>query len=303
MNLDASYYKLFSALALAGSFSFFVLGVGVAFRWIKFPDLTGDGSFALGGAITARLIAEGASIGFAILFAVIGGCIAGLGTAAMHRYLRVPKILAGVLMMMALYTVNLRVLGRPNLPIPRSSGIFSIVGDAIGSSLALQIFLIIVSILIVGYLLLYVFLESRTGLFLRISGASNSVAISYGVSPLQTLLGLSIANGLIALSGSLVAQHSYSADIHMGFGQLIVAVAALFIGMTLFRRPTVSNLLLASISGSVIYMLLIQLSLEFGIQTQDFRLISTLIVLGAISVATLTGKGESLRRGVDAFGL
>jgi putative ABC transport system permease protein len=279
------------------------VGVAIAFRWIKFPDLTGDGSFTLGGVITARLVSLGTPPPIAILVALIAGTLAGLGTCAMHKYLRVPKILAGILMTMGLYTINLRILGVPNLGLPISSSIFSVLPEGSGHTWALYILVLLGALTLIILFLLYIILESKTGLSIRIAGANPKMAIAQGISPNKLFWGLGAANGLIALSGSLVAQRSYNADIHMGTGQVIVAVAALFIGMIIFRKATARDLLAAGLFGSLIYMMLMQAALEFGVQAQDFRLISTVIVLVCIVIAALRGGHKALRKGADAFGI
>lgn len=301
--MDALLYKFFSALSQGLAFAFFTAGVAIAFRWIKFPDLTGDGSFTLGGVITARLVSLGCSVWLAMPIAVVAGFIAGCGTYAMYRHLRVPKILAGVLMMMGLYTINLRILGRPNLQFPRADGILGILPTAAGSEWALYVLILFLAFSVIGFLALFTFLESRIGLVMRVCGANPRMASTNGISPARLFLGLGLANGLIALSGALIAQRSYNADIHMGTGQIIVAVAALFIGMVVFRKASSSQILLAALSGSLIYMVLMQAALEVGVQAQDFRLISTLIVLACIMMASLRGHGDALRKGADAFGI
>ncbi len=221
----------------------------------------------------------------------------------MYRYLRVPKILSGVLMMMALYTINLRILGRPNLQVYRDRSIFKVLPSTLGSEWALYVFLIFAVITIIVFFIIYTYLESRSGLTLRVAGANPKVASLHGISPRKVFLGLGLANALIALSGALIAQKSYSADIHMGVGQVIVAVAALFVGMVIFRKSNTKNLIAASLIGSLLYMLLMQFALEIGVKAQDFRLISTLIVLVSITIATKTRKKETMRRGMDTFGL
>ncbi len=301
--MDALLYKFFSALSQGCAFLFFTVGIAVAFRWIKFPDLTGDGSFTLGGVVTARLVSEGWSVWLAMPIAVIAGFAAGCGTYAMHRYLRVPKILAGVLMMMGLYTINLRILGRPNLQFPREAGILGFLPSASGKEWAFHAFLLFSAFAFIALLILYAFLESRLGLVMRVCGANPRMASMHGIAPTKLFLGLGMANALIAFSGALIAQRSYNADILMGAGQVVVAVAALFIGMVLFRRASSAQILAAATVGSLIYMILMQAALEVGVQAQDFRLISTLIVLGAIFVASLRGRGEALRKGADAFGI
>lgn len=265
--------------------------------------MTGEGSFTLGAVITASLVSFGISVWIAIPIAMFAGYLSGIGTYAMYHYLKVPKILAGILTAMALYTVNLRILGRPNLQFPRNKSIFSIIPDSLGWEWAFYVFITISLLVILGFFLTYTFLESKSGLSLRVSGSNPKMGAFHGISPKKVFFGLGLANALIALSGSLIAQRSYNADIHMGVGQVIVAVAALFIGMVLFRKTNTKNLIMASIAGSIIYMLLMQIALEIGIKAQDFRLISTLIVLISIVLATKSRKYRSLRHGTDAFGI
>lgn len=302
-KIDELLYKLFSALSQGAAFAFFTLGIGIAFRWIKFPDLTGDGSFTLGAVITTALISLGVPVWIAMPLAILSGFLAGVGTFSMYRYLKVPKILSGVLMTMALYTVNLRILGRPNVQVPRSESIFAVLPSTLGKEWAISMFVLLALIACIGFLILYTFLESRSGILLRAAGSNPKMAVINGISPLQIFWGLGLANGLIAFSGSLIAQRSYNADIHMGMGQVIVAVAALFVGMVIFRRTTTMHLLAASLTGSLLYMFLMQVALEIGVQAQDFRLISTLIVLVSIFLVSMRGGREALRRGADAFGI
>lgn len=294
---------MLSALSQGLAFSFYTLGIAIAFRWVKFPDLTGEGSFTLGAIITTSLVSLNFSVWIAMPVAMLAGYFSGIGTYSMYKYLKVPKILAGILMTMALYTINLRVLGRPNLQFPRNKSIFSILPVSLGAEWALYVFLIISIIVLLGFFIVYTFLESRSGLTLRVSGANPKMATIHGISPKRIFWGLGLANALIALSGALIAQRSYNADIHMGVGQIIVAVAALFIGMVIFSKTNTKHLIAASITGSVVYMFLMQLALEIGVRAQDFRLISTLIVLSSIVIATKSRKYQALSRGTDVFGI
>ena len=191
----------------------------------------------------------------------------------------------------------------PNRQFPRKEGILGILPAVQGAEWAAYTLMLLSVFVLVGFSILFTILESRLGLELRIGGANPRMASTHGISPRRQFIGLGLANSLIALSGALVAQRSYNADIHMGTGQIIVAVAALFIGMVIFRRASSQHLLLAALIGSVLYMVLMQAALEVGVQAQDFRLISTLIVLASIVVASLQKGGEGLRKGVDAFGI
>lgn len=296
-------FKFISALSLSFAFVFFVIGIAFAFRWLKFPDLTGDGSFTLGGVLTAKLLSNGISIEIAILCSILAGFASGIFTAAVHQYLKVPKILAGILTLMALYTVNLRILGRPNMSISFIDGIYQIFSDYRGLEKIIGIFVCNTFFLVIGVIIVFVIFESRLGLEMRIAGANPHMASMYGISNFILLIGLGISNSLISFSGSLIAQMSYSADINMGTGQIIIAIAALFIGMTLFRKSDICSLVIACILGAILFMLVRQLALEFGLQAQDFKLFSTLIVLFCVSILAYKQNGLNQINDIDDIGI
>ncbi len=260
-----------------------VLGVYLTFRVLDFPDLTVDGAFTLGAAVAAKLILSGYDPWLALLAAILGGALAGLVTGLLHTQLKVAPLLAGILTMIALYSINLRIMGQANLSLLRVETIFTGVkgytalvpfGPALLGALLAALVLI----------LLYLFLQTELGMGIRATGDNEQMIRSLGVNTAtMKLVGLAIANALVAFSGGLIAQYQGFADIGMGIGMIIAGLAAVIIGEALVGSQTLARALLAAVIGSILYRAIISLVLRLGLPATDLKLLTSLIVVMAMA--------------------
>jgi putative tryptophan/tyrosine transport system permease protein len=272
-------------------FAFLGLGVLITFRFFRFPDLTAEGSYPLGGAVAAALLVAGVNPFAATFAAILAGCAAGFVTALIHTKLRINNIIAGIVVMTALYTVNLRVMGKANTPLLATPTVF---GDVIAALNALGLGLsenALTTISIAGALLLVAagalvwFFHTDLGLAVRGTGQNETMMLSLGVDVDRTkMVGLALSNGFIALSGALVAQNHGFADIGMGIGILVTGAAAVLIGEAIFGDRSIAVWVLAAIVGVVLYRLLVAAALRLGLQPIDLRLVTALLLLVALAI-------------------
>ena len=258
------------------------IGVYLTFRSLDVADLTVDGSLATGGAVAVMLIRAGWNAWLALLCAFIAGMLAGLVTGLFHTRCGIPAILSGILTQLALYSINLRIMAnKSNQPVGVDK--YSLlVSQRYVRELSLQnplpLLLVILAVLIA---LLYWFFGTERGCSLRATGANSRMASAQGINVNSNLvLGLMLSNGLVALSGGLLAQYQGASDVNMGRGAIVIGLAAVIIGEVLFDRifRSFSMKLVAVCIGAVIYYLVLQLVLQFGLNTNDLKLITALIV-------------------------
>jgi len=256
---------------------------------LAFPDLTVDGSFVLGAAVVAVLIINGVNPFLATLAAIGAGLCAGLATSLLNTKLRIPALLASILVMVGLYSVNLRIMGRPNLALLREVTIFSLASQLPGLETRLVYQLVVVAVLaVMVFFILNWFLRTEIGLALRATGDNEQMVRGAGVdTDKTTILGVSIANGLVAFSGGVVAQAQGFVDVNMGIGMIIIGLASVIIGEALFRPRGVARLLLAALGGAFVYRLVISIALRAGMDPGDLKLITAVIVIIALSVPYL----------------
>ena len=269
------------------------LGVFLTYRVLKFPDLTVDGSFVTGAAIASVLLVQYGIDPFTVLLvAFVAGGIAGLITGLLNTRLGITNLLAGVLTMIMLYSINLRIMGRPNLSLLRVSTATRVV-DAAWSPLGSFSILAFIGILTIAIkLLLDAFLRTEIGFALRATGDSERMITAQGVNTkTMKLLGLALSNGLVALSGALVAQYSGFADVGMGLGTIVTGLAAVIIGGTLIRSSRVGWMTTSVLLGSLVYRIAVILALRYGyvigFQASDLKLITSLLVILALVVPYL----------------
>ena len=290
-----------SALEQGLVYCFMVLGVFITFRVLDFPDLTVDGSLPLGAAVTGALIVGGHSPLLATAAGVGAGLCAGVVTGCLHVLLKSgesdstnygPKLLAGILTMTALYTVNLRIMGRSNIPLLGVDGVFEKVGDFLSLTMvSWNLILALAALALVVKYLLDWFLHTEFGLTLQATGDNEQMIRALGTNTnLTRIVGLATANGLVALSGSLVAQQQGFADVGMGIGTIVAGLASLIMGEVLFGARSISWVLFSVIGGSIVYRLLIAVSLRFGIAPTDLKLLTAILVVVALSVPTVRKK-------------
>jgi putative ABC transport system permease protein len=277
----------FDAIEIGLLYALVALGVYLSFRILEFPDLTVDGSFPLGGAVAATLIIKGVNPLLATIMAFFLGTIAGFITAFLNVKLKILNLLASILTMIALYSINLRIMGAPNLSLLGQNTIITPIETAlknIPDSLLHPLWLFI--IIMVTKLGLDYFLNSELGLALRATGANIGMAKAQGI-PTDNLiiLGIALSNGLVALGGALFAQIYGFADVTMGVGTIVFGLASVIIGETFLSAKTVKIATLGAIIGAVVYRLAVAIALNvnfLGLQAQDLNLITSVLVAIAL---------------------
>lgn len=276
------------------------LGVYLSFRVLSFPDLSVDGTFPLGAAVAGILILRGVNPAWATLAGAGAGLLAGTFTGVLATRLRIPGLLAGVLTMIMLYSLNLRIMGRPNLSLlGKPSALLSLAQifrapQTYGNLMASGIFCLM------ALLLLFLFLHTELGGAMRAVGQNPELVRSLGLNPDNlVVLGLALANALVGLSGALAAQYSGFADVGMGVGTIIAGLASVIVGEILLRPRSLLFAVLAAVFGSFVYRLAITLALRYGASlgftASDLRLLTALVVLGALAAPALRMalKGEN----------
>lgn len=299
-----------------------VFGIVITLRFLNWPDLTVDGSFTLGAAVLAITLENGHSPWLAMILAAMAGFMAGAATFALNRKLGISKILSGILIMLILYSVNLRIMGKANISLLRIGTLFtSFDGNGIGDPIRLAVFL---AIAVTFLLILCYFMVTRIGLFLRATGDNEFMVQSHGVNTSTLfLIGLGLSNALIAVSGALVAQNQGFADIGMGTGMIITGIAALIIGETIFSGiislkkmfktssdketlpPKGKHLLPwqsfselgAALLGAFFYFLIIAVCLRIGLAPTDLKLATGVLVILGIAFRLKGPTVETYARG------
>lgn len=285
---------LTGALEIGLIFALVALGVLISFRILDFPDLTADGSFPLGGAVAATLIAGGHDPWLACGIAALAGAAAGWVTAWLNVRLNILQLLASILVMIALYSINLRIMGAPNMPLIGSPTIFSpLIGDNYDIAWQVQP-MVLAAVIVAAKLGLDVFFASQTGLAMRATGANARMARAQGIATDRMVLsGMALSNALIATAGALYVQTQGGADVSMGVGTIVVGLAAVIIGETLLPSRTLWVITLATVLGALLYRLLIAVALQadfIGLQAQDLNLITALLVGFALVLPKLKAK-------------
>ncbi len=289
-------------LEQGGLAGFLGLGVLITFRFFRFPDLTAEGSYPLGGAVAASLLVAGVTPVLATLAAIAAGVLAGMTTALIHTKLRINNIVAGIIVMTALYSVNLRVMGRANISLLSVRTLFDEATAAVGSGAqgpaaggmvgetSVTIVLTLLLLVLAGAALAW-FMHTDLGLAVRATGENQAMIRSLGVDTDRTkLIGLGLSNGAIALSGALVAQDHGFADIGMGIGILVTGAAAVMIGEALFGDGSIERWVVATVVGVLIYRFLVALALRIGLAPVDLKLITAALLLLALALPRLRPK-------------
>ena len=252
-------------------FAIMVLGVYISFRILNFPDMTVDGTFPLGAAISAKLLTLGVNPYLTLLVALVAGAAAGAVTGLIHVKLKVKDLLAGILVMTALYSVNLRVMGKSNIPLFEEDNIF----NTEYSMMITIVVLILISKFILDYLL-----KTKFGFALKALGDNENLIVSLGLNEEKyKIYGLMIANAFVAFSGAVLAQYQGFADVGMGTGIIVIGLASIIIGDTLFgkRRRLAGTTIV--IIGSILYRGVIAVTLSMGMDASDLKLITSVIVI------------------------
>jgi putative ABC transport system permease protein len=276
-------------LAYAG----LALGTYLTLRVLNFPDLTVDGSFALGGGATAVLISQGVSVPLALVVAMVCGGLAGTVTGLIHTRLGVNDLFAGILTTTALYSITLRLMGRSNIPLPFTpEGVLRLpdLGLGIDGRWAVALTLAMLGMV----LLMSLLLSTDFGLSLRALGNNATMARANGIHQARGLtIGIAAANALVALAGALVAIYQGFADVTMGIGSLVLGLGMVIIGQSVLRPRSVPKALLAVSIGAILFRTLIAIALQMGLEPVDLKLATALLLLAALSFGHLRLPGLS----------
>ena len=277
-------------------FALVAFGVFLSFRILEFPDLTVDGSFPLGAAVTAVMIVSGVNPWLATGAAFAAGMIAGIVTAYMNTKLGILNLLASILTMIALYSINLRIMGKPNIALLGENTVLSPTDSwsipyYIATPIVFSVFVLVV------FFFLLKFLNSQSGLSMRATGANARMARSQGIKTDQMIiLGMSVSNGLVGLAGSLFAQSQGSADITMGVGVIVIGLASVIGGEAIISTKTMLLALIGCVVGSILYRFAIALALNadfIGLKAQDLNLVTAILVAFAIVAPKLKANLSS----------
>lgn len=253
-----------------------VLGVYISYKILDFPDLSADGSFTLGAAVTVVMLKKGASPIIAILYALLAGLIAGLLTGVLNVKLKISNLLSGILVMGILYSLNLRIMGKANVPIFGKENIFNNINPLI---IAL-VFVIIVKVFI------DLFLKTGLGYTLKGVGDNPQMIKSLGIEIGRIkILGLMLSNGLIALSGSMMAQYQGFSDVSMGIGTLVLGIASIIIGTSIIKKKSFIKESTTVIIGTIIYQITIYFAMNIGLTPVDLKLITSLVIIVFLAVS------------------
>ena len=283
---------LTSSLSDGLIYAFVAVGVFITFRVLSFPDLTVDGSFVTGGSISAIMIAAGYNPFLATACAVFGGLACGAITGLLNTKLKLSALLAGILMMVSLYSVNLRIMSGANIPLLREITIFQSIAQFLGTSK--NVFLVIgilAALTFIVFMILNWLLHTEIGLALRASGDNEQMIRGLGSDTDKNLIvGCSLSNGLVGLSGALVAQNQGFCDVNMGIGMIVMGLAAVIIGEALLRPRGVASMLLAALVGTLVYRLFITIALRVGLPPGDLKLITAVLVVVALAIPYIQKK-------------
>ena len=288
---------LLGALALGLLWSIMTLGVYISYRVLDMADLTAEGSLTLGAAVAGSMIAAGANPLLATLCAAGAGLLAGLSTGLLHTKLKIPALLSGILTMIALWSVNLRVMGnRANVSILRLNTVYTFLQNwGLDKTTSMIVVGAVCALAVIS--VLYWFFGTELGSAIRATGNNEHMVRAQGINTdNMKILGLVISNGLIALSGALIAQSQSFADIQMGTGAIVIGLASLIIGEVLFGKGGFYKRLVAIILGAVVNRVIIALVLKMGMPSNDLKLFTAITVAVALSLPRFKGYLATLKR-------
>ncbi len=293
---------LLSAVSQGILWGIMVLGVFITYKLLDIADLTVDGSFALGGCVCAVLVVGGVDPTVAILAAMLAGMVAGAVTGLLHTVFEIPAILAGILTQIGLWSINLRIMGKSNTPLLKNDTVFSLVGDLTGLSTNAVAMIVGVVAAVAIIAALYWFFGTEIGSACRATGNNEAMVRALGVNTKVTkLIALTLSNGLVGLSGGLICESQKYADIGMGTGAIVIGLAAIVIGEVLWRllpwakMHAFGGVLVSAVVGSVVYFLIRAIVLQLGMDANDMKLLSAIIVALALCVPVVWEKYQ-LRR-------
>ena len=291
------------AVSLGVLWAIMCLGVYITFKLLDIPDMTVDGSFAMGGCITAMLIVNGINPILSLLIAIVAGMAAGLVTGILHTKLKIPAILAGILSMLSLYSIDLKILqGKSNQAMPQigSNSVTTLIDIVAKTGLSNRIATLVTGVVLIALIVgvLYWFFGTELGSAIRATGNNEDMVRALGVNTdTMKIVGLVIANGLVALSGALVAQSQRYGDVGMGTGTIVIGLASIIIGEVLLgNKPSFITKLSSVVMGSILYRITIAVVLRLGMNPNDLKLLTAVIVAAALSIPVISEQRENKKK-------
>ena len=276
------------------------LGVYFTFRILNVADMTVDGSFATGGAITAVLICKGMNPVLTLLFVFIAGTICGLITGFMNTKLKINILLASILTQIALYSINIRIMGKANTPLLGNPTMMAQLKTFLGGKITTTTCSLLIGFVVIAIIIAvcYWFFGTEYGSAIRATGSNENMVRALGVNTDTTkIIGLMLANGMVSVSGALVAQSQGYADVGMGTGAIVIGLASIIIGEVIFGSHFgFWYTLISVVFGSIIYRIVIAIVLQLGLKSTDLKLLTALIVAIALSVPVFKSKIDKRRR-------
>jgi len=297
---------LIGACTIGLILSLLALGVFISFRVFSFPDITADGSTTLGASITATMLVSGTNPLLATFAGFLGGVVAGATTGVLHTKFKINGLLAGILVMTALYSVNLHVMGKSNVPLLSATTLATYAEHSatqlLGGGSSVNVFgwdvstrdaavlLLMLAVIVLAGAVLYLFFRTNLGTAMRATGDNAQMIRALGVNVgNMTILGLAVSNGLIALAGALLAQYQGFADVQMGIGMVVWGLASVIIGEALVGTQQLGLVIIGAVMGSVLFRLLIAIALRAGLNPNDLKLITAAFVFVALILPNVLG--------------
>ncbi len=293
---------LTGAVSLGLLWAIVTIGVYITYRILSIPDLTVEGSIVMGAAIAAISITNGINPFAAVGLSFFGGLGAGLVTGLWHTKLKIPSLLSGILTMIALYSVNLRIMGKANISLLRMDTVYT---SFINLGFANTTSVIILGIIFVACLIgiLYWFFGTEIGCAIRATGDNPQMVRAQGINTNTTIiLGLMISNGLVAIAGALIAQSQGFADVQMGIGSIVIGLASVIIGEVLFGKRNFYSRLISLVLGAIIYRIIIAVVLRLGMPANDLKLFTAITVAIALSLPVFRSYLAPLKKSLKVKG-
>lgn len=289
---------ILGAVSLGLLWAVMTIGVFITYRILEIADLTVEGSIAMGAAIAAYNIYNGMDPYLATCIALVGGMAAGLITGLLHTQLKIPALLSGILTMIALYSVNLRIMGKANLSLLRMDTVYkNFENMGFNHMNAVTVFGLLCVIGVVG--ILYWFFGTEIGCAIRATGNNPQMARAQGINTNNMIiLGLVISNGLVAFCGSLIAQSQSFADVQMGIGSIVIGLASVIIGEVIFGKKNFFNRLISLVMGAITYRIIIALVLKMGMPANDLKLFTAITVAIALSLPVCKSYLQTFKKSI-----
>ena len=270
------------------------IGLFITFRILDIADLSIEGTYPLGGAIAVMTITGGGSPILAILFAFLGGCVAGAVTGFLHTKLKIPALLAGILTMIGLYSINLRIMGRATTSILGEETVYTFFESSMSKVSATLVVGLLATLVV--WFFCYIFFGTELGAAIRATGDNPQMIRAQGVNTdITIILGLIISNGFVGITGALLSQSNGYADVNMGTGVLVTGLASIIIGEVLFGTRSFKNWLISVVLGSIVYRAVVAFVLWLGMNPKDLKLLTAVIVAVALALPLIKSKMQKLR--------